>query len=151
MADIFCCRYECCPEPYVNLNFKFSLRRKYVVDPNLGRTFLFTLSLFVIQNYDSCHLIGSLVCVPCCSIQFFNIICIYFTLIEQWRLERIVVAIGVLQLSYFKCSRAPTHQRYVIGVQFNGIFFAPSNFCADRESCQSGSTKKLWRQSLKIW
>jgi len=30
-------RYESVPEPYVNLNFKFSLRRKYVVDPNLGR------------------------------------------------------------------------------------------------------------------
>jgi len=30
-------RYDCCPEPYVNLNFKFSLRRMYLVDPNLGR------------------------------------------------------------------------------------------------------------------
>jgi len=29
--------YDSNPEPYVNLNFKFSLRRKYVVDPNLGR------------------------------------------------------------------------------------------------------------------
>eukprot|EP00088_Acartia_fossae_P035459 TRINITY_DN36537_c0_g1_i1.p1 TRINITY_DN36537_c0_g1~~TRINITY_DN36537_c0_g1_i1.p1 ORF type:complete len:258 (-),score=30.04 TRINITY_DN36537_c0_g1_i1:60-833(-) len=29
--------YECCPEPYVNLKFNFSLQRKYVVDPNLGR------------------------------------------------------------------------------------------------------------------
>ncbi|XP_023321465.1 neuronal acetylcholine receptor subunit alpha-2 [Eurytemora carolleeae] len=30
-------RYDCCPEQYVSLNFKFSLRREYVVDPNLGR------------------------------------------------------------------------------------------------------------------
>jgi len=30
-------QYDCCPNPYVNLNFLFSLRRKYVVDPDLGR------------------------------------------------------------------------------------------------------------------
>jgi len=30
-------KYDCCPYPYVNLNFLFSLRRKYVVDPDLGR------------------------------------------------------------------------------------------------------------------
>jgi len=30
-------KYECCPYPYVNLNFLFSLKRKYVVDPQLGR------------------------------------------------------------------------------------------------------------------
>jgi len=29
--------YDCCPEPYVSLKFNFSLQRKYVVDPNLGR------------------------------------------------------------------------------------------------------------------
>jgi len=30
-------KYDCCPEPYVSLKFDFSLQRKYVVDPNLGR------------------------------------------------------------------------------------------------------------------
>jgi len=29
--------YECCPNPYVNLNFFFTIKRKYVVDPDLGR------------------------------------------------------------------------------------------------------------------
>merc|ERR1712179_898914 len=30
-------KYDCCPYPYVNLNFLFSLLRKYVVAPDLGR------------------------------------------------------------------------------------------------------------------
>jgi len=30
-------KYECCTEPYVMLKYNFSLQRKYVVDPNLGR------------------------------------------------------------------------------------------------------------------
>jgi len=30
-------RYDCCPNPYVKLNFFFTIKRKYVVDPDLGR------------------------------------------------------------------------------------------------------------------
>jgi len=30
-------KYDCCPHPYVKLNFIFSLQRKYIVDPDLGR------------------------------------------------------------------------------------------------------------------
>jgi len=30
-------KYECCPNPYVKLIFMFSIKRKYVVDPDLGR------------------------------------------------------------------------------------------------------------------
>merc|ERR1712025_272196 len=30
-------KFDCCPYPYVNLNFIFSVQRKYIVDPDLGR------------------------------------------------------------------------------------------------------------------
>jgi len=30
-------KYDCCPNQYVNLNFIFSIKRKYIVDPDLGR------------------------------------------------------------------------------------------------------------------
>ena len=30
-------RYDCCPNPCGNLNFFFTIKRKYVVDPDLGR------------------------------------------------------------------------------------------------------------------
>jgi hypothetical protein len=43
MKEIIIFRYECCPEPYVTLNFKFVMRRKYVVNPDLGMTILLLL------------------------------------------------------------------------------------------------------------
>ena len=30
-------RYDCCPLPLVKLKFHFTLKREFVVDPNLGR------------------------------------------------------------------------------------------------------------------
>ena len=31
------CRYDCCPLPLIKLKFHFTLKREFVVDPNLGR------------------------------------------------------------------------------------------------------------------
>ena len=33
----FLLRYDCCPNPLVKLKFHFTLKREFVVDPNLGR------------------------------------------------------------------------------------------------------------------
>ena len=37
MCTLYLYRYDCCENPYVKLNFLFTLKRIYVVDPDLGR------------------------------------------------------------------------------------------------------------------
>ena len=34
---MFYYRYDCCPDPLIKLKFHFTLKREFVVDPNLGR------------------------------------------------------------------------------------------------------------------